>query len=192
MTPPHLNLLREGTELQANMAALAGQALRLPRGAAEHDLRRLAAPALEFAQHLPALAGALDLSVREAVAAKLMLIPGIADPHSDTAISWVTATMGPQRDDPPAVVAGAGELSMTARRIAPALRRAGEDLLRHAAAAPSPSQQATAAARRSAGAARVELRKALAERTTSQPVVLASDLPSHPRYAPPRAAGPKR
>jgi hypothetical protein len=192
MTPPHLNLLREGTELQAKMAALAGQALGLPGGAGEHDLRRLAAPALEFSQHVPALAGALDLSVREAVAAKLMLVPGIADPRSNTAISWVTATMGPQRDGPPAVVAGAGELSMTARRIAPALRRAGEDLLRHAAAAPSLTQQATAAARRYAGAARVELRKALAERTTSQPAVLASDLPSHPRYAPPRAGGLKR
>lgn len=34
-TPPHLDLLREGTELQLRMAALAGQALRLPAGAAE-------------------------------------------------------------------------------------------------------------------------------------------------------------
>jgi hypothetical protein len=162
------------------------------RGALDHDLRRLAAPALEFARHVPALAGALDLSVREAVAGKLMLIPGIADPHARTAVTRVTATMGPQRDGPPAVVASAGQLSTTARRIAPALRRAGEDLWRHAASAPSPTQQATVAARRYARAARVELRKALAERTTSQPAVLASDLPSHPRHAPPRAAGVKR
>jgi hypothetical protein len=192
MTPPHLDLLREGTELQLRMAALAGQALRLPGGAAEHDLRRLAVPALEFAQHVPALAGALDLSVREAVAAKLMLIPGVADPRSSTATSWVTATMGPRRDGPPAVVTAAGELSVTARRVAPALRRAGEDLLRSATVPPTPSQQATIAARRYAGAARVELRQALADRTTRQPAPLATALPAHPRSAPPRAVGPHR
>jgi hypothetical protein len=192
MTPPHLDLLREGTELQRRLAALAGQAQRLPGGAAEHDLRRLAVPALEFARHVPALAGALDLSVREAVAAKLMLIPGVADPRSSTATSWVTATMGPQRDGPPAVVATAGELSTAARRVAPALRRAGEDLQRHAAAAPSPSQQAAAAARGYAGAARVQLRQALADRTARQPAPLAAALPAHPRSARPRAAGPHR
>ena len=123
------------------MAALAGQALRLRGGAAEADLRRLAVPALEFAQHVPALAGALDLSVREAVAAKLMLIPGVADRRSSTATTWITATMGPQRDGPPAVVTAAGELSVTARRIAPALRRAGEDLLRHATIPPTPARK---------------------------------------------------
>ncbi|CAB4896339.1 MAG: hypothetical protein F2825_00200 [Actinobacteria bacterium] len=192
MTPPHLDLLREGTELQLRMAALAGQALRLPGGAAEHDLRRLAVPALEFAQHVPALAGALDLSVREAVAAKLMLIPGVADPRSSTASTWVTATMGPRRDGPPAVVTAAGELSVTARRIAPALRRAGEDLLRSAAVPPTPTQQATIAARRYAGAARVELRQALTDRTARQPAPLAPALPAHPRSAPPRAVGPHR
>ena len=192
MTPPHLNLLRQGTELQLPMAALAGQALRLPGGAAEHDLRRLAVPALEFAQHVPALAAALDLSVREAVAAKLMLIPGVADPRSNTATTWVTATMGPQRDGPPAVVTAAGKLSVTARRVAPALRRAGEDLLRSATVPRTPGQQAMIAARRSAGAARVELRQALADRTARQPAPLATALATHPRSAPPRAVGPHR
>jgi hypothetical protein len=191
MTAPHLDLMREGTEVQVQMARLAGQALALPGGASDQDLRRLTAPALEFARHVPALAGALDLSIREALAARLMLIPGVADPRSSTAITWVTVTMGPGRDGPPAVAAGAGDLSMAARRIAPAVRQASEDMVRHADA-PDPSQQATAAARRYAGAARVELRKALAERTTSQPAVLTPDLPSHPRHAPPRTAGLKR
>ena len=192
MAPPSLDLLREGTELQLRLAALAGQALRLPGGAAERDLRRLAVPALEFAQHVPALAGALDLSVREAVAAKLMLMPGVADARSSTATSWVTATMGPQRDAPPAVVTAAGELSVTARRVAPALRRAGEDLLRSATAPAAPRQQATIAARRSAGAARAELRQALASRTARQPAPMAASLPAHPRSAPPRAVRPHR
>lgn len=97
--------------------------------------------------------------MREAVSARLTLIPGVAVPRSSTAISWVTVTMGPQRDGPPAVVAAVGALSMTARRVAPALRRAGEDLQRHATAPPSPSQQATAAARAYAGAARGQVRR---------------------------------
>lgn len=192
MTPPHLDLLREGTELQVRMAALAGQGLRLPGGAAAHDLRRLAVPALEFARHVPALAGALDLAVREAVAAKLMLIPGVADPRSSTATTWVTATMGPQRDGPPEVVTAAGELSMAARRVAPPLRRAGEDLLHSASVSRNATQEAAIAARRYAGAARVELRQALADRTARQPAPLAAALPAHPRSAPPRAVGPHR
>jgi len=190
MTPPHLDLLREGTELQLRLAALARQAQRLPGGAADADLRRLAVPALEFAQHVPALAGALDLSVREAVAAKLMLVPGVADPRSSTATSWVTASMGPQRDGPPAVTAAVGVLSMTARQVAPALRRAGQDLQQHAAAGPSPSQQAAAVARSYAGAARVQLRQALADRTARQPAPLAAALSAHPRTAPPRLPRP--
>lgn len=143
MTSPHLDLLRAGTELQTRLEALAGQALQLPAGAPGHDLRRLAAPALEFARHVPALAGALDLSVREAVAARLMLVPGIADPPASKTISWVTATMGPQRNGPPAIVTTAGELSAAARRVATAARHVDEDLVRNTVAAPSPTQQAS-------------------------------------------------
>jgi hypothetical protein len=87
MTLQHLDLLQAGTELQARMKALAGQAARLPGGAAEHDLHRLDAPALEFARHAPALAGALDLSVREAVAAGLILVPGSTGEARTSAIS---------------------------------------------------------------------------------------------------------
>jgi hypothetical protein len=193
MTLEHLDLMQAGTQLQARMKALAGQATRLPGGAAEHDLRRLAAPALEFAQHVPALAGALDLSVREAVAAGLMLIRGSTGEHRTATIGWVTASMGPGRDGPPHVVAAAGTLSTTARRVAPAVRRAGEELMRHAAAPPTPAQQALIAARRHAGAARVELRTALADRSARQPGSFTAELPSHPALAPPpRAAGPHR
>ena len=88
----------------------------------------MAAPAIGFAQCVPALAGALDLSVREALANR-----------------------------------------------------------------PTPTQQATIAARRHVGAARGLLRQALADRTARQPGGLAAQLPSHPRLAPPpRVIGPQR
>ena len=82
---------------------------------------------------------------------------------------------------------------MTARGVALAVRQAAEDLARHAAALPTPTQQATIAARRHVGVARGELCQALVDRTARQPFVLAAPLPSHPRLAPPpRAIGPQR
>lgn len=180
-------------DLLARTNALAGQASRLPGGATPQDLRRLAGPALDFAQHVPALAGALDLSVREALANRLMLVPGITGDRATNTISWVTTTMGPRRDGPPVIDARAGELSMTARRMAPAARQAGEGLVRHTTSAQTSTQQAMLAARQHVGAARAELRKALADRTSSQPGVLGAELPSHPRLAPSlRVAGRQR
>jgi len=193
MTLQHLDLMQAGTELQARMKTLAGQATRLPGGAAEQDLRRLAALALEFGRHVPALARALDLSVREAVAAGLMLVPGSTGEHRTATIGWVTATMGPGRDGPPAVVATAGVLSTCAGRVAPAVRAAGEELARHAVAPPTPAQQALVAARRHAGAARLELRSALTDRSGGHLGPFTAELPSHPALAPPpRAHGPRR
>jgi len=194
MSPPHIELAAASKDLLDQTTALAGQAAQQPDSASPQDLRRLAAPALGFAQCVPALAGALDLSVRKALAAQLMLVPGTTSERSTNTISWVTATMaGPHRDGPPAIAAGTGELSMTARRAAPAVRQAAQDLARHAVALPTPTQQATIAARRHVGAARGELRAALADRTVRQPGVLASPLPSHPQLAPPpRATGPHR
>lgn len=194
MTAARVELAASSKDLMGRTSALAGQAAHLPEPATPRDLRRLAAPAVAFAQSVPALAGALDLSVREALAARLMLVPGTTSEHSTNTISWVTATMGgPDRDCPPAVAAGAEELSMTARRVAPAVRQVGEDLARHAAVLPTPTQQAMIAARRHVGVARVELRQALADRTARQPGVLAAQLPSHPRLAPPpRMTGPQR
>ncbi len=142
MTAPRVELAAASKDLLGRTTALAGQAAQLPERATPQDVRRLAASALGFAQSVPALAGALDLSVREALANRLMLVPGTTNERSTNTISWVTATMGgPHRDGPPAIAAGAGELSMTARRVAPAVRQVGEDLARHAAALPTPTQQ---------------------------------------------------
>jgi len=186
MTAEHLNLVRAGNELQGRMKALTVQTDRLPGGAADGDLRRLAVPALTFARHVPAVAGALDISVREALASGLMLVPSVTDRTNPTALAWVTNTMGPMRLSPSAVFAAAGKLSMTARLLVPAVRRADEDLARHRGAPADLAQQALATARQHAGADRHDLRQVLAQRTAAQPCVLAASLPSHPRLAPSR------
>jgi hypothetical protein len=186
MTPPHLDLLRLGTDLQDRLDSVAVQAARLPPAASAHDLRRLAAPALEYAQHAAPLAAALDLSVREAVAAGLMLVPGTVSWRPELPVTWVTARMrGPAHPGPPEIVERAGQLSVGGRRTAPWARLAGQSLAQHAAAAPNPAQQAAADARRQAGAARQELRATLAGRITAGPAVLAPDLPRHPALAAP-------
>jgi hypothetical protein len=192
MTPPHLDLIRESTELQAAMARRASQALALPGGAADADLQRLAACAQEFAEHVPTLCGALELSVREAVAAKLVLVPGVLEPRSASPVMWVTATMGSGRDQPPAVALGAQELAAAARRSAPSVRQVSEELSRHANAPVDAVQEAARTARRHAGAARAELRTALAGRVDVVPSTLGATLPAHPRATSPRSAGPRR
>lgn len=192
MALPHVDLLRVGGELQTRLEALAGQSRQLPGGAAEHDLRSLVGPAVAFAQHVPALAGALDLSVRETVVHGVMLVPSVAGRRNSGTLSWVTATMGPQRKGPPEVVQRAAQLSVTAMCVAPALRKAAADLAQHGVGKPSPQQSALVAARRHAGAARGELRTALTNRIASQPSVLAGALSRNPRIAPPRVLGRER
>jgi len=192
MALPHLDLLRVGGELQSRLEALAGQARRLLGGASELDLRRLVRPAVEFAQHVPALAGALDLSVRKTVVHGVMLVPSVADRSNSGTLSWVTATMGPQRADPPEVIQRAGQLSVTARLVAPAVRQAEADLAHHVVGKPSPQQLALSAARRHAGAARNELRTALNSRIAAQPSVSVGALSQHPRSAPRRVLGRER
>jgi hypothetical protein len=193
MTLPHLELLRLGTDLQDRLDDVAVQAARLPAATSAHDLRRLAAPALEYAQHAPSLAAALDSSVREAVAAGLMLVPGTVSWRPELPVTWVTARMrGPARPGPPEIVERVEELSAAARRSAPCARLATESLARYVAAGPSPAEQAAADARRQAGAARQELRAALAGRITAGPAVLAPDLPRHPALAPPPPSNARR
>lgn len=120
------------------------------------------------------------------------LIAG-ADKTNRTALAWVTNTMGPMREGPSAVLAVAGELSMTARRLGPAVRRADEDLASLRGGPPDVAWQALATARQHAGAARHDLRQVLAQRTAAQPSALAAALPSHLRLAPQRtSAGPQR
>jgi hypothetical protein len=193
MTPPHLELMRLGTDLQDRLDSVAVQGARLPAAASTRDLRRLAAPALEYAQHAPSLAAALDMSIREAIAAGLMLVPGTVSWRPELPVSWVTVRMrGPARPGPPEIVASAGELAAAGRRTAPWARLAGQNLARHAAVALSPAEQAAADARRQAGAARQELRAAVADRITAGPAVLAPDLPRHPALAAPPPSTARR
>jgi len=71
--PEHLDVVRGSADLLARMVALAAQERALPGGAGDVVLRRLAAPALEFARHVPNLARAVEIGVRESLAAGLML-----------------------------------------------------------------------------------------------------------------------
>jgi len=193
ITTEHFTLLRDSGELRARMRELAVAERRLPGGAAEVDLRRLASPALEFAQHVPALARALEVSVRESLTQGLMLVPSVADARNRTNLQWVTTTMGPRRNDLATVQHLAGQLARTAGQVEPAVQAARADLARHTTRPPDAARQAAAAARSHVGAARAELRAVLARRLSEQPVPLSAPLPSHPRLAPgQRAAGPRR
>lgn len=188
MTVAHFELLRDGKELQDQMTVVAVPAVRLPGGATDADLRRLAWPAVQFADGVPALARALEGSVREAVGNGLMLVPSVADRSNSTRLAWVTSTMGPEREGPPAVLAVAEELSLAARQVAPSVKQAFLDLSDHATGVADAAQSALATARRHAGTARGELRQVLAQRTAALPGVLARELPSHPQLAPARRA----
>jgi hypothetical protein len=178
----HLRLLRDSRELQARMRALAVQALRLPPDAADRQLRRLAPPALAFAEHIPMLTRALELSVRESLAQGLLLVPSLADHRNTHHLMWVTDTMRPGCDGPPAVQRSASELARAAEQIGPPVRTANHDLARHAATG-DPSTRAAKTARRQVGKARAELRTALTARL-DQPPALSASLTSHPRLAP--------
>jgi len=87
--PERLEVLRGSSELVARMRALAIQERGLPGGASDTVLRRLAAPALEFAKHVPNLARALEIGVRESLAGGLMLVPSAADESNTTNLLWV-------------------------------------------------------------------------------------------------------
>jgi hypothetical protein len=186
-------LLRDSHDLQARMAALAVAERQLPGGASDTDLRRLAAPALAFAGHVPALTRALEVSVRESLTQGLMLVPSVADRRNRSNLQWVTATMGPRRDGPPAVQQLAGQLARAAGQLEPAVRAAQADLARHSTSPRAATSQAAAAARRHVGSARAELRAVLTQRLAQQPVPLSAQLPSHPRLAPgPQGTTPRR
>jgi hypothetical protein len=180
MTPPHLDLIATSRDALTEITALAGQCDRLPPASSPQDLRRLAAVALAVAEHVPALTTALDLSIREALANKVMLVPGTTGDDRTSAVSWVTVSMGAPQE-PPAVAAAAGHLATTARRLPPSVHQARQELSRHAVTGPTATQQALLDARRHAGAAREDLRHALTHRTSTQPDVLRPTLPAHPR-----------
>ncbi len=79
------------------MGALATQERALPGGASDTAVRRLAAPALEFAKHVPNLARALEIGVRESLAGGLMLVPSAADKSNTSSLLWVPASRGSGR-----------------------------------------------------------------------------------------------
>jgi len=114
--PEHLDVVRGSADLLARMVVLAAQERALPGGAGDVVLRRLAAPALEFARHVPNLARAVEIGVRESLAAGLMLVPSVS------VALWVPAGRGSGRGcrhGPPVVQLYASDLAAAAEGVAP-------------------------------------------------------------------------
>jgi hypothetical protein len=188
-----LEMLRGSGELLARLRALTVQERSLPGGASDRDLRRLAAPALEYAMHVPALAQALELGVRDALANGSMLVPRLSDDRNASKLLWVPAgARGRGSHGPPAVRQHASAVAQAAEGVAPAVRTALAALSSVAArnSAPSPTEgvhatsEAAAQARRYAGGARAQLREILNRQTSHVPPPLSFPLPTHPRLAP--------
>jgi hypothetical protein len=154
-------VLRDSGELLARMRALATQERQLPGGASDSALQALAAPALEFARHVPNLGRALELGVREALAEGLMLVPSSADKRNQSNLLWVTSQGRGSGwwDGVPQVQQDASALARAAEAVAPGVRAATAALQQHQEQVVDPAQQAAAQARRHAGAARAQLRE---------------------------------
>jgi len=185
--PEHLIVLRDSGELLARMGALATQERALPGGASDTALRRLATPALEFAKHVPNLARAVEIGVRESLAGGLMLVPSAADKSNKSSLLWVPASRGSGRswkDGPPVVQQHASALARAAEGVAPGVRTAQAALDQHQVQTVDPARQAAAQARSHVGAARAQLREVLGQQADTFPPPLSSPLPSHPRLAP--------
>jgi len=154
--PEHLDVVRGSADLLARMVALAAQERALPGGAGDVVLRRLAAPALEFARHVPNLARAVEIGVRESLAAGLMLVPSVADMSNRSSLLWVPAGRGSGtgcRHGPPVVQLYASDLAAAAEGVAPGVGTAQAALEQHQVRAVDPAGQAAALARSHVGAA---------------------------------------
>ena len=182
--PERLDVLRGSSELLARMAALAVQERALAGGVSDTALRRLAAPALEFAKHVPNLGRALEIGVRESLAGGLMLVPNVADKRSTSKLLWVPSRSLGWRDGPPVVQQHASAVARAAEAVAPGVRAAQAALDQHQVRVADPAHQAAAQARSHVGAARAQLREALSQQACSLPPPLSSPLPTHPRLAP--------
>jgi hypothetical protein len=185
--PERLDVLRGSGELLARMGALATQERALPGGASDTALRRLAAPALKFTKHVPNLARALEIAVRESLADGLMLVPSAADKSNTSSLLWVPASRAGGRswkDGPPVVQQHASALARAAERVAPGVKTAQAALDQHQVQIIDPVRQAAAQARSHVGAARAQLREVLGQQAGTFPAPLSSPLPSHPRLAP--------
>ena len=182
-----LDVLRHSGELQRRMQALAAQDHQLPSPASQTDLRRLASAVLVFAKHVPNVSRALEVAVRESLAAGLILVPSEADRSNRSNLLWVTDGMRSHSwsDGPPKVLASAETLARAGERVGPGVGEAQCELSRHQRAA-EPTQDAAVAARSNVGAARAQLREVLGRQQMHQPAPLSSPLPSHPRLAPER------
>ena len=160
---------------------------RCPGGASDTALRRLAAPALEFAKHVPNLARAVEIAVREALAGGLMLVPSAADKSNTSSLLWVPASRGSGRswkDGPPVVQQHVSAMARAAEGVAPGVRTAQAALDQHQVQIVDPACQAAAQARSHVGAARAQLREVLGQQAGTFPPPLSSPLPSHARLAP--------
>jgi hypothetical protein len=184
--PDRLDVLRDSGELLSRMRALATQERQLPGGASDSALHALAAPALEFARHVPNLGRALELGVREALADGLMLVPSSADEHNSTNLLWVTSQSRQRgwRDGVPQVQQDASAVARAAEAVGPGVRTATAALVQHQEQVVDPARQAAAKARQHLGAARAQLRDVLTAQAGRVPPPLSSPLPSHPRLAP--------
>jgi hypothetical protein len=193
-----LEMLRGSGELLARLRAVSVQERALPGGASDRDLRRLAAPGLEFAAHVPALARALELAVRDALTSGSMLVPRLADDRNAAKLLWVPdGARGRGSHDPPVVRQLASAVAQAAAKVAPAVRTAlaalsSEQGRRAAplradgcdAASEAAASDAAARARRYTGGARAQLREILSRQTSQVPPPLSFPLPNHPRLAP--------
>jgi len=185
--PEHLIVLRDSGALLARMGGLATQERALPGGASDIALRRLATPAPEFAKHVPNLARAVEIGVRESLAGGLMLVPSAADKSNTSSLLWVPASPGSGRSGkagPPVVQQYASAMAWAAEGVAPGVRTAQAALDQHQVQIVDRTRQAAAQARSHVGAARAQLRTVLGQQAGTLPAPLGSPLPSHPRLAP--------
>jgi hypothetical protein len=183
-----LEVLRGSADLQARMRALAVQERSTPGGASPPELRRLAIPALEFTQHVPALARALEVAVGESLAAGLALVPSATDRRNKTTLSWVTAGMRSamwEQDGTAPVLQAAQQLIAAAARVTPAVQAAADDLHRHQQQSATEAVRVSpvALARAHAGAARAQLREVLTQQA-GRHAALTVGLPTHPSWPP--------
>ena len=185
--PERLAVPRDSGDLQRQVRALAVHERNLPGAASNTDLRRLAAPALEFAKHVENLTRALEIGVREALADGLMLIPSAADKTNQTALLWLPYGRGSgpgSVDEAPVVQQRASALANAGESVAGGVWTAQADIGCHQPPAVDRRSTAAATARAQAGAARAHLRAALGQQLRDRPAPLASPLPAHPRLAP--------
>lgn len=183
LCPVRLDVLRHAAELQRQLGALALRERRLPGGATPTDLRRLAAPALDFARGVPAVTRALELNVSTALRTGRMLVPSAADSRNRSTLLWVPLSHHHERLDveQPRVQTVATRLSAAGADLPGA--EVPEDGQHRSQQHTDPVHAAAAAARAHAGQARARLRAVLNAHLTDRVTPLGGPLPDHPKHA---------